>query len=49
MDMYGPYCTCKKNGAKRRVTENTPNLDEQLCFATYAACPLNAIGAIIQR
>jgi len=49
LNIYGPYCSCKKNSAKKRVSEATKNLDPEMAFATYGNCPLNAIGAIIFR
>jgi len=47
LELYTPFCTCAKNGSKRRVTEKIDNLPKSIAVASYAACPLNAICAII--
>jgi len=46
---YSKLCTCAKNAPKKIVTPKLNNLPEELSFATYGNCPMNAICAIIMR
>jgi len=48
-ERYSKLCTCSKNAPKKIVTDKLQNLPEELSFATYGNCPMNAICAIVMR
>lgn len=46
---YKDFCTCHKNPLKRKINPLISEFTDDVVYASYAACPINAIAAMLGR